>query len=588
MDFQITGIDNINLIGKDDFENNPWSVGDASVFLKYCCPECDYQILNYDMFSYHALENHVKSKVLFEPNEGKEGWKVKPEVFNYEINHDSYFDDQEMETKELPEYQRDKKFSMSKENILLATSSSETLLYCEFCDFTCTSNDELFNHCTNQHESKPPPLYRCNVCEFVHKDRTYVEIHSVKMHRKHFYCGTCGKILEKSETLQSHCTKSNQCTVFDISVCTLCDMVFSNREFLNKHNLAVHKADKGDSKELPHCDLCDFKCSTKKTLKAKKELNDHISQEHQKGKMKCCPYCDFKRATLDKIRYHIDKKHPNHGDKKYFCDICTKGFIFEASCKSHNLLIHQKQFICEICKCVSKCKRDLAEHLAKMHNQEMEKYKCDLCFINLPSKFKLKQHRLQKHQSGLKDKRCSCSYCDYTAHNWNTLKIHIEGKHPEHGEKKHFCDVCGEGFIFEENFHFHKKNKHEKNVCNICGLALSKNSSMSDHMISIHKVKGSQKFVCEICAFSTFSKPLLKNHKRMHDEQKNLKCPHCDYKTHDKSRVHVHIDSKHPDQYAKKFDCSHCSRKFIFEDSLKKHMQNQKTMAKNRAKKISL
>ena len=71
MDFQITGIDNMNLIEKDDFENNPWFVEDASVFLKYCCPECDYQILNYDMFSYHALENHVKSKVLFESNEQK-------------------------------------------------------------------------------------------------------------------------------------------------------------------------------------------------------------------------------------------------------------------------------------------------------------------------------------------------------------------------------------------------------------------------------------------------------------------------------------------------------------------------------------
>ena len=319
-------------------------------------------------------------------------------------------------------------------------------------------------------------------------------------------------------------------------------------------------------------------------------MDDHILQQHKKGKMKCCPHCDFKRATLDKIRYHIDKKHPHHGDKTYFCDICKKGFIFEASCKSHNLLIHQKQFVCEICKNVSTCKKGLAVHLEKMHNEEMGKNKCDLCFVNFPSKFMLKQHRLQKHLSEQKNKpqKCSCPYCDYAAHNWNTLKAHIEGKHPEHGEKKHFCDICGEGFIFEENWRLHKKNKHEKNVCNICGLALSKNSSMSDHMISIHKVKGSQKFVCEICAFSTFSKPLLKNHKRMHDEQKNLKCPYCDYKTHDKSRVHVHIDSKHPDQYDKKFFCSHCSRKFIFEDSLKKHMQNLKTMAKNRAKKISL
>ena len=119
MDFQITGIDNMNLIEKDDFENNPWSVGDASVFLKYCCPECDYQILNYDMFSYHALENHTKSKVLFEPKEEQKGFKVKPEVFNYEFDHDSYFDDQEMETKEVSKYEKDRILATTKENILL-------------------------------------------------------------------------------------------------------------------------------------------------------------------------------------------------------------------------------------------------------------------------------------------------------------------------------------------------------------------------------------------------------------------------------------------------------------------------------------
>ena len=593
MELQVSDICNIKL-EKDDFENNPWFVEDASVFLKYCCPECDYQILNYDMFSYHALENHVKSKVLFESNEQKEGWKVKPEIFDYEINHDSYFDDQEMQKNEVPKFQKEEIFATSKENILLETTSYETPLYCEFCDFTCMSNDEIFKHYSNQHESKPPPLYRCNVCEFVHKDRTNVEIHSIKMHGRHFYCGTCGKTLDKSETLQSHCNQSKQCKVNDMymSVCTLCDMFFSNRKLLDNHNLDIHKADKNDSKKLPSCDLCDFKCATKKTLKAKKELNDHISQKHQNGKLKCCPHCDFKRATLDKIRYHIDKKHPNHGDKKYFCDICNKGFIFEASCKLHNLLIHQKQFICEICKCASTSKTKLAIHVAKMHTEEKEKNKCDVCFINLSSKFMLKQHKLQEHESGQKNKklRCRCSYCDFMTEDMYRLKIHIERKHPEHGEKKYICDVCGEGFIFEVNCRSHKKNKHEKNVCNICnicGLTLSNNSSMNDHMISIHKIKGSQNFVCETCGFSTFSNTILRKHKRKHDDQKNLKCPHCDYKTYDKSRFHVHIDSKHPDQYDKKLFCSHCSRKFIFEDSLKKHMQNQKTMAKNRAKKIS-
>ena len=47
-------------------EGNPWSVGNASVFLKYCCPECEYSHQNLNKFTGHALKKHHKSKVLFD------------------------------------------------------------------------------------------------------------------------------------------------------------------------------------------------------------------------------------------------------------------------------------------------------------------------------------------------------------------------------------------------------------------------------------------------------------------------------------------------------------------------------------------
>ena len=65
-------------------------------------------------------------------------------------------------------------------------------------------------------------------------------------------------------------------------------------------------------------------------------------------------------------------------------------------------------------------------------------------------------------------------------------------------------------------------------------------------------------------------------------------CPICEYHARDMQRIHIHIDSKHPEHGKKKFVCNHCPRSFIFEASLKKHLVNQKTVAKNRAKKVSL
>ena len=45
--------------------SNPWCVDDVSTFLKFCCPECNYQIPDIQMFSDHAAENHIKSRALF-------------------------------------------------------------------------------------------------------------------------------------------------------------------------------------------------------------------------------------------------------------------------------------------------------------------------------------------------------------------------------------------------------------------------------------------------------------------------------------------------------------------------------------------
>ena len=47
--------------------NNPWDVSNASEFLKYCCPECDFKSGELDDFSQHAIENHVLSNTLFNP-----------------------------------------------------------------------------------------------------------------------------------------------------------------------------------------------------------------------------------------------------------------------------------------------------------------------------------------------------------------------------------------------------------------------------------------------------------------------------------------------------------------------------------------
>ena len=547
---------------EDDFEYNPWSVEDVSVFLKYCCPECDYQILDYEMFANHAEKNHTKSITLFGPKDGNRYLKVKQENLDY--------DNIEYE----PE------INISEE----VKPSIAVPLQCDFCEFTCTTNNDMYQHYDKNHNSKTPALLlRCHFCDYSNGSKTEVEFHSMEKHHKHFYCSTCGKLLDKNETLKSHCKESKDCKVTKTTpICKICNKDFSKWGLLKKHKLIMHN--ENTAVDNLRCDLCNFE------LKSKEALKVHQLQNHQKGVHLCCPYCEFKRVKMDKLKYHIDKKHPEHGKKKRQCDVCKETFIFQGSVKVHKYLKHiNEKRHCKICDLHFSTLRKLQLHNRKMHEKKRpikDKVVCEICFLDCESNEKLKEHHVEKHQSG---KQKSCSYCDWKAEEgntsgWSTLKLHIESKHPDHGAKNITCTVCGKSFIYVESCRIHE-TKHEKFPCQFCGRVLTDRYTLRDHLSAYHDFESTQ-HVCEICGYSTLSKRQLGRHKReKHSTKYQNKCPYCDYQSAKLHCVHVHIDSKHPNHEKKTFFCDHCSRSFIFHASLKKHHENIKTMERERAKK---
>ena len=203
--------------------NNPWAVGDASAFLKYCCPECDYQILNLQMFSEHALENHSKSVALFGPvhtgnvhSFGKistpdieeEKMELKRETLdnddevvdndneNYNHMEDTYEDGNELDTIEN-----------QPETKVEPMEPLDTPNQCSYCDFSSSSVINIIKHHSELHEDESPPFFKCYYCEFYHKKKRAVQEHSRTIHGKHFIpykCKTCGKKIGKIQTFRDH------------------------------------------------------------------------------------------------------------------------------------------------------------------------------------------------------------------------------------------------------------------------------------------------------------------------------------------------------------------------------------------------
>ena len=163
---------------------------------------------------------------------------------------------------------------------------------------------------------------------------------------------------------------------------------------------------------------------------------------------------------------------------------------------------------------------------------------CEVCNVEVECTETLKKHKLQEHTDG---KFKCCFYCEYKSPTYDNLRSHIEVNHPEHGEKKNLCDLCGKGFIFPSSVNRHKVLNHQKKTCHICGKECFNKSSLKDHMSSAHKFE-EMTLMCQFCTFSTSSKGNLKSHiAAKHKLDNHKKCPYCEYHTHALHRIQIHV-----------------------------------------------
>ena len=222
----------------------------------------------------------------------------------------------------------------------------------------------------------------------------------------------------------------------------------------------------------------------------------------------------------------------------------------------------RKQLACKYCGLQVLKIKELLDHVAEIHPETKQnlptaepnltdlqgmpalskKMKepalCEVCNVEVECTETLKKHKLQEHTDG---KFKCCFYCEYKSPTYDNLRSHIEVNHPEHGEKKNLCDLCGKGFIFPSSVNRHKVLNHQKKTCHICGKECFNKSSLKDHMSSAHKFE-EMTLMCQFCTFSTSSKGNLKSHiAAKHKVDNHKKCPYCEYHTHALHRIQIHV-----------------------------------------------
>ena len=295
-------------------------------------------------------------------------------------------------------------------NILSVFSSikEETCVPCKYCSFTGTTVTNIIQHHKEFHQDKLPPFYKCDHCVFYSEKNKIVKKHSTNKHGKKYFaykCQACGKQTANFKTFSDHLK-------------SLCK---TKKENLEK-----------DEKPLRSCEICSIEFTSKILYKR------HNLEKHQTGKFKNCSYCDYKHTSWANLKYHIDCKHPEHGEQKHFCDQCSKGFIYESSCKLHISLKHNSEYKSQL-KLLSP-NQDMPKKIDKdkRYTNSERKLFCELCMVDFSSIQILKAHDFEKHQLG---KLKCCCYCDFKNASWDYLKKHIDANHPQHGPKKALINI---------------------------------------------------------------------------------------------------------------------------------------------------
>merc|ERR1712126_90752 len=188
-----------------------------------------------------------------------------------------------------------------------------------------------------------------------------------------------------------------------------------------KNQLKNHIYNMHTRHEKLKCDLCDYEGTKKHLAIHTRRVHDSSIQE-----LHYCNFCQFKTKRKARLKNHIDSIHLNMS-KVAECDTCNKKIAADYS-KQHIKRVHgtYESHECSVCGQIMKGnKRRLQKHINVVHNDNAEKYYCNLCPFETKTKLTLKLHKEALHLG----KTYKCNLCTYQATQNFRLKLHKNSQH---------------------------------------------------------------------------------------------------------------------------------------------------------------
>ena len=409
---------------------------------------------------------------------------------------------------------------------------------CEICAFNARSSWHVRKHMSSEHPDSPNTISSLMVEP---RAKGYIK------DGEYYVCKSCDHRTQRLDSLRMHIKRKH--TLKDKNTKT---------EFEDGENLEHHGSEGIKNHEIEN--------TTMKTEES--EFEEKVRNIEEKRTFKCeIENCDFSTGHSSALRRHI--KH-THELIRYDCSICSDvKTIGRDGLRKHFYRNHKElSFV-------------LREHPSYQISEEdltkRPSFKCEICAFDARSAWRVRNHMNSEHpnsQETISTLRVEakakeyfkegdyyvCKSCDHRTQILDSLRMHIKRKHTE--KSCSFCDFKAKDYLSLKE---HAVTQHEGIIsqCKHCGKNILSTEGLRRHMLHYHTEKCDTNIslsFCDQCEFNTYGKFKLKRHiQALHTKEGDYEqCPQCEYVGKSSERVKLHVQSVHEGKKVKRSASSSC------------------------------